>query len=178
MLILKNLLDSIFQIEKRQKVVKQLGLRVNYHLSFQYSQKTITLALVRHKLVCFFKTLYHLFQFVPNNCNMTAPHMFFTVFHWQVFLYMVTSTSWKTSRGRIVKLLRTPGIDSTQSIPLYPFASHCSHVPCNPLGVSSKCHLYPSSSRALLNFQCWAQVIFVIDSILGSRNRFLPPLTV
>ncbi len=46
-------------------------------------------------------------------------------------------------RSRIFKLLRTPGIDSTDSIPSV--TSLCGHGASNTPAVSPKCHLYPSS---------------------------------
>ncbi len=70
--------------------------------------------------------------------------------------HLVVPSCWRNRfsllyRARIFKLLRIPGIDSTESIPynLSPSSLVNGHGASNTLEVFSKCHLYPSSSRAL-----------------------------
>ncbi len=62
----------------------------------------------------------------------------------------------------------------TFKFPRHRFASFCGHGANNTLAVSSKCHLYSSSSRALL--WAWVNICFRFHSwfLLNSRIRLFP----
>jgi len=82
------------------------------------------------------------------------------------------------SWSQIFKLSRTPGIDSTESIPYY-LTSLYSHGASNTQAVSSKCNLYQSFFEGIAQFTVWARVNicyrFHTWFLLNSRNRSSPP---